>query len=100
MLPGARMPASDADLAPYAKRMVKTNYHPVGTARMGQDGDPAAVLDPRFASGAWRALRVIDCAAMPLIVSGNTNAAAMMLGDRAASFILKSQEPVASTAGG
>jgi len=89
MLPGA--PAeSDADLARYAKRMVKTNYHPVGTARMGRDGDPLAVLDPRLRVRGLEGLRVIDCAAMPFIVSGNTNAAAMMLGDRAASFLLDS----------
>ncbi len=99
LLPGAGC-LEDADLSPYAKRMVKTNYHPVGTARMGQDGDPAAVLDARLRVRGVESLRVIDCSAIPQIVSGNTNATALMLGDRAASFILKSQEPVASTAGG
>ena len=87
MLPGAQV-TSDADLAPYAKRMVKTNYHPVGTARMGRDDDRLAVLDPRLRVRGVGALRVIDCAAMPFIVSGNTNAAALMLGSRAAAFIL------------
>jgi choline dehydrogenase len=88
MAPGARA-ERDADLASYAKRMVKTNYHPVGTARMGRDDDPLAVLDARLRVRGVQALRVIDCAAMPFIVSGNTNAAAMMLGDRAATFVLK-----------
>jgi choline dehydrogenase len=87
MAPGAQA-ESDADLAPYAKRMVKTNYHPVGAARMGRDGDSLAVLDPRLRVRGVEGLRVIDCAAIPFLVSGNTNAAAMMLGDRAASFIL------------
>jgi choline dehydrogenase len=88
MLPGSRCVADD-DLEAYAKRMVKTNYHPVGTARMGRDGDSAAVLDPRLRVKGVEALRVIDCAAIPRIVSGNTNATALMLGDRAATFILK-----------
>ena len=88
MLPGASL-VSDADLARYAKRMVKTNYDPVGTARMGRDGDPLAVLDARLRVRGLQGLRVIDCAAIPRIGSGNTNAAALMLGDRAASFILE-----------
>ena len=92
MLPGASA-ESDADLARYAKRMVKTNYHPVGTARMGRDGDPLAVLDARLRLRGVEALRVIDCAAMPFIVSGNTNAAALMLGSRAAQFVLNAASP-------
>ncbi|HEY5206757.1 MAG TPA: GMC family oxidoreductase N-terminal domain-containing protein [Roseiarcus sp.] len=90
LLPGSGC-VDDADLEPYAKRMVKTNYHPVGTARMGPDGDPAAVLDSRLRLRGVGALRVIDCSAIPRIVSGNTNAAALMLGDRAATFILNSR---------
>jgi choline dehydrogenase len=95
LLPGAGTVEDDA-LATYAKRMVKTNYHPVGTARMGPDGDPAAVLDTRMRLRGMDGLRVIDCSAIPLIVSGNTNAAALMLGDRAASFVL-SGSPAAGT---
>ena len=87
LLPGAAR-VEDADLEAYAKRMVKTNYHPVGTARMGRDGDPEAVLDARMRVRGVEGMRVIDCSAIPLIVSGNTNAAAFMLGDRAASFIV------------
>jgi choline dehydrogenase len=87
LLPGSQH-SSDAELEPYAKRMVKTNYHPVGTARMGPEGDPAAVLDSRLRVRGVEALRVIDCSAIPQIVSGNTNATALMLGDRAAGFLL------------
>ena len=86
MLPGPAA-ESDADLAAYAKRMVKTNYHPVGTARMGPDGDPMAVLDTRLRVRGVDALRVIDCSAIPFIVSGNTNAIALALGDRAVSLM-------------
>ena len=64
MLPGPGAD-SDADLARYAKRMVKTNYHPVGTARMGREGDPLAVLDSRLRVRGVQGLRVIDCAAIP-----------------------------------
>lgn len=89
LLPG-REQTDDPDLERYAKRMVKTNYHPVGTARMGPDDDPGAVLDSRLRVRGVEALRVIDCSAVPQIVSGNTNATALMLGDRSASFILGS----------
>ncbi len=86
MLPG-RDAGSDEALASYAKRMVKTNYHPVGTARMGPDGDPMAVLDTRMRVRGVDGLRVIDCASIPFIVSGNTNAIALALGDKAVSLM-------------
>jgi choline dehydrogenase len=86
MLPGSAA-VSDQDLARFAKKLVKTNYHPVGTARMGLADDPLAVLDTRLRVRGVEGLRVIDCSAMPFIPSGNTNAAALALGERAASFI-------------
>ncbi len=92
MLPG-RDTDSDAALAAYAKRMVKTNYHPVGTARMGPDDDPMAVLDTRLRVRGVDALRVIDCSAIPFIVSGNTNAIALALGDKAASLLAGNAGP-------
>jgi choline dehydrogenase len=92
MLPGSAT-QSDEDLTRYAKRMVKTNYHPVGTARMGPPGDEMAVLDERLRVRGVEALRVTDCAAMPFIPSGNTNAAALMLGSRAVAFIRGENAP-------
>ena len=94
MLPG---PAAqeDEDLARYAKRMVKTNYHPVGTARMGPPGDSMAVLDERLRVRGVERLRVIDCAAMPFIPSGNTNAAALALGSKAVALIRGENAPPA-----
>jgi len=79
---------SDAALEAHARRCVKTNYHPAGTARMGADGDPRAVLDARLRVRGVEGLRVADMSAVPDIVAGNTNATAMMLGDRCADFIL------------
>lgn len=78
----------DATLAEHCKRFVKTNYHPASTARMGADGDPMAVLDSRMRVRGVEGLRVADMSAVPDINAGNTNAPAMMLGDRCADFIL------------
>ena len=80
---------SDEALAAHCKKVVKTNYHPVGTAKMGADGDPQAVLDAKMRVRGISGLRVCDMSAVPEIVAGNTNAPAMMLGDRCADFILE-----------
>ena len=64
-----------------------TVYHPVGTARMGTD--EAAVVDPglrvRGVDGLW----VADASIMPRLISGNTNAPAMMIGERCADFVMR-----------
>ncbi len=79
---------SDTALATHCKRFVKTNYHPASTARMGADGDPMAVLDAKLRVRGIENLRVCDMSAVPNINAGNTNAPAMMLGDRCADFIM------------
>ena len=79
---------SDVALAVHCKKFVKTNYHPAGTAKMGADGDPEAVLDARMRVRGIDGLRVGDLSAVPNINAGNTNAPAMMLGDRCADLIL------------
>ena len=66
---------------------MKTNYHPVGTLRMGPEGDSSAVVGPDLKVRGVDGLRVIDCSIMPQIVSGNTNAPAMAIGSKAASLI-------------
>jgi choline dehydrogenase len=78
----------DSSLAAHCRRFVKTNYHPASTARMGADGDPMAVLDSRLRVRGVAGLRVADMSAVPDINAGNTNAPAMMLGDRCADFVL------------
>ncbi|WP_295080102.1 GMC family oxidoreductase [Tabrizicola sp.] len=78
----------DATLTEHCKRFVKTNYHPASTARMGADGDPMAVLDSWMRVRCVEGLRVADMSAVPDINAGNTNAPAMMLGDRCADFIM------------
>ena len=81
---------SDAALATHCKRFVKTNYHPAGTAKMAADGDPMAVLDSRMRVRGVEGLLVCDMSAVPNINAGNTNAPAMMLGDRCADMIMGS----------
>ena len=78
----------EAAMAAHCRRFVKTNYHPAGTARMGADGDGDTVLDGRLRVRSVDNLRVADMSAVPNINAGNTNAPAMMLGDRCADFIL------------
>jgi choline dehydrogenase len=86
MLPGKDV-TGDAELAEHCRRTVKTNWHPVGTCRMGPDGDGMAVLDGRLRLRGIEGLRVIDASAMPFVPSGNTNAPTMALASRAMAFL-------------
>ena len=90
MLPGKDV-NEDAALAEHCRRTVKTNWHPVGTCRMGPDGDAMAVLDKRLRLRGIEGLRVIDASAMPFVPSGNTNAPTMALADRAMAFLSASE---------
>lgn len=71
-----------------AMRQVGTTcYHITGTCKMGPDGDPDAVVDPKLKVHGIQGLRVADASVMPTVVSGNTNAATIMIGEKAADLI-------------
>lgn len=84
VLPGSGQ--NGADLAEFVRRNASGVYHPVGTCRMGTD--ERAVVDPALRVRGVAGLRVADASIMPSIVGGNTNAAAMMIGERAAELII------------
>jgi choline dehydrogenase len=67
-----------------------SNYHPVGTCKMGPPSDPDAVVDPNLRVYGVKHLRVIDSSIMPDITSGNTNAPSIMIGEKGADIIKKS----------
>ncbi|KAH9421299.1 hypothetical protein DERP_013748 [Dermatophagoides pteronyssinus] len=79
---------SDEYLACVARTFTSTLYHPVGTAKMGAPWDPTAVVDPELrVLGGVKGLRVADGSVMPKVVSGNTNAPIIMIGERVSDMI-------------
>jgi len=84
VLPGKD--ATDADIADYIRKSCGTYHHMVGTCKMGIDH--MAVVDPQLRVHGVEGLRVADASIMPAVTSGNTNAPAIMIGEKAADMIL------------
>jgi choline dehydrogenase len=83
-LPGPEV-RTEADYVAYACAHAKTDHHPAGTCRMGTDSK--AVVAPDLRLNGIAALRVVDNSIMPTLISSNTNAAAIMIGEKAADMI-------------
>ncbi|MCW3838346.1 GMC family oxidoreductase [Sphingomonas canadensis] len=79
---------TDAVLENWARQTGRTTYHPTSSCTMGPD-PKTSVVDPRLRVHGIEGLRVIDASIMPIVVSGNTNAAATMIGERGAAFVLE-----------
>ena len=77
----------DAALLNWARDTATTIYHPTGTCKMGRD--PMAVVDERLRVHGIEGLRVADASIMPQIVSGNTNAPAIMIGEKCSDLVLE-----------
>jgi choline dehydrogenase-like flavoprotein len=89
IIPGDRV-QSDKDLRAFVRANARTVYHPVGTCAMGSG--PMAVVDARLRVHGVKRLRVVDASIMPTIVSGNTNAPAIMIAEKAADMILEDRK--------
>jgi choline dehydrogenase len=86
--PHADLPMDDYDATlDWARNNTASIYHPTGTCKMGQGQE--AVVDERLRVHGIAGLRVADCSIMPEIVSGNTNAPAIMIGEKASDLILE-----------
>ncbi len=89
-LPGpAYRDDDEASLRKAAGDVGTTIFHPVGTAKMGREDDPLAVVDARLRFIGLQGLRVIDASVMPTITSGNTNSPTMMIAEKGAAMVLE-----------
>lgn len=82
--PGASM-TSDEQLLQFVEQHAKCAYHPAGTCKMGHD--PMAVVDDQLRVHGIERLRVVDASVMPTVISGNTNAPTIMIGEKGADLI-------------
>jgi choline dehydrogenase len=77
---------SDDALRDYIRLSLDTYYHPVGTCKIGRDR--LAVVDPQLRVHGIDKLRIADASVFPTIPSGNTHAPSVMVGERAADFVI------------
>jgi choline dehydrogenase-like flavoprotein len=92
-MPGAHV-RTDAEIRAYIRQWAKTDYHPVGTCAMGVSD--SAVVDQQLRVRGLTGLRVVDASVMPTLISGNTQAPSIMIGEKGAHHILH-PSPVGTT---
>lgn len=80
---------TDREIDDYLRAKIESIYHPVGTCMMGSN--ERAVVDDRLRVHGVERLRVVDASIMPTLLTGNTNAATIMIAERASDFILKGE---------
>jgi choline dehydrogenase len=91
LVPGAKV-QTDAEMLATARDKGTTVFHPTSTCRMGPDA--RAVVDERLRVKGFDGLRVIDGSIMPALVSGNTNAAVIMIAEKGAAMLLEDAKAV------
>lgn len=89
------VPSSDDEWASFIRKHVAPGYHAVGSCRMGEDDD--AVVGPDLMVKGFTGLRIADASIMPTITSTNTNATAIMIGEKAADIIKGADASIANT---
>ncbi|UZW55937.1 GMC oxidoreductase [Sphingobium sp. JS3065] len=82
--PGASV-SSDEEIREYIRQSGQTSYHPIGTCKMGHDD--LAVVDDQLRVRGIEGLRIVDASIMPTMPSPNSNAAALMIGEKGADLI-------------
>ncbi|HEX3942768.1 MAG TPA: choline dehydrogenase [Rhizomicrobium sp.] len=90
LMPGAHV-IHDEQIDAFVRETAETIYHPVGSAKMGKDGD--CVVDPQLRVHGVENLRVVDASIMPSLVSGNTNAPTIMIAEKASDMMLGRAAP-------
>jgi len=90
LMPGAHV-TKDEQIDAFVRKTAETIYHPVGSARMGVDGE--SVVDPQLKVHGLEGLRIVDASVMPALVSGNTNAPTIMIAEKASDMILGRPAP-------
>jgi choline dehydrogenase len=78
---------TDEQIVEFVRQTAETDYHPVGSCRMGID--EMATVDPRLRVRGLEGLRVVDSSIMPHLIGGNTNAASIMIGAKGSDMILE-----------